>query len=94
MIEREVRESTRDGVAPVPLGLRSLCLTRRMLFLAFLFTTELIVLSIWLAGTLAGILYGMAVIRSGRIGEAIVAHATTNALWVAYILAFDKWHLW
>lgn len=48
----------------------------------------------WFAGTLAGILYGMAVIRRGRIGEAVVAHATTNALLVAYILAFHKWHLW
>ena len=49
---------------------------------------------LWFAGTLAGILYGIAVIRRGRIGEAVVAHATTNALLVAYILAFHKWHLW
>ena len=48
----------------------------------------------WLAGTLTGLLYGLAVIRTGRLGEAIAAHATTNALLVAYILAFDNWHLW
>ena len=48
----------------------------------------------WLAGTLTGLLYGLAVIRTGRLGEAIVAHATTNALLVVFILAFDNWHLW
>ena len=48
----------------------------------------------WFAGTLAGLLYGAAVIRNGRIGEAVIAHATTNALLVAYILAFHEWHLW
>jgi exosortase E/protease (VPEID-CTERM system) len=48
----------------------------------------------WIAGTLAGLIYGAVVVRTGRIAEAIVAHATTNALLVAYILSFDKWHLW
>ena len=48
----------------------------------------------WFAGTLTGLLYGLAVIRTGRLGEAVVAHATTNALLVVYILAFDNWHLW
>jgi CAAX prenyl protease-like protein len=48
----------------------------------------------WLPGTLAGLLYACVVIRTGKLTEGIVAHATTNALLVAYILAFDKWHLW
>ena len=37
---------------------------------------------------------GLAVIRRGRIGDAVVAHATANALLAAYILAYHKWHLW
>ena len=48
----------------------------------------------WIAGSVAGILFGMAVIRRGRIGEAVVAHATANALLAAYVLAYHKWHLW
>ena len=48
----------------------------------------------WLAGIVTGLLYGLAVIRTGRLGEAIAAHATTNALLVVYILALDNWHLW
>jgi exosortase E/protease (VPEID-CTERM system) len=34
----------------------------------------------WLPGILAGILFGVALYRRGRIGDAVVAHATANAL--------------
>jgi exosortase E/protease (VPEID-CTERM system) len=49
---------------------------------------------LWFAGTLAGLLYAWAMLRRGRIGEAVVAHATTNALLAVYVLAFHRWHLW
>lgn len=49
---------------------------------------------LWLAGTLAGLLYAWAMIRRGRIGEAVIAHATTNALLACYVLTFHKWHFW
>jgi exosortase E/protease (VPEID-CTERM system) len=49
---------------------------------------------LWLAGALAGLLYAWAMLRRGRIGEAVVAHATTNALLAAYVLLFHQWHLW
>ena len=48
----------------------------------------------WPAGIVAGLLYAYAVIRRGRIGEAVAAHATTNALLAAYVLAFGQWQLW
>jgi exosortase E/protease (VPEID-CTERM system) len=50
--------------------------------------------NLWFAGILAGLLYAWALLRSGKLGEAIVAHATTNALLAAYVLLFQKWHLW
>jgi len=50
--------------------------------------------SLWFAGIVAGLLYGYAAIRRGRIGEAVVAHATTNALLAAYVLMYGAWHLW
>jgi membrane protease YdiL (CAAX protease family) len=34
----------------------------------------------WLAGTLTGMAYAAALYRRGRIGEAVYAHMTTNAL--------------
>lgn len=49
---------------------------------------------LWFAGILAGLLYAWALIRRGRIGEAVIAHSTTNALLACYVLIFHKWHLW
>jgi exosortase E/protease (VPEID-CTERM system) len=48
----------------------------------------------WLGGILAGLLYGFAMIRTGRIGEAVAAHATTNALLAVYVLSYGVWRLW
>jgi CAAX prenyl protease-like protein len=48
----------------------------------------------WLPGIIAGILFGLVTIRRGRIGDAVVAHASANALLAAYVLIFHKWHLW
>ncbi|MBZ5608718.1 MAG: exosortase E/protease, VPEID-CTERM system [Acidobacteriia bacterium] len=48
----------------------------------------------WLAGTLAGLLYAIAYLRRGRIGDAVIAHATTNALLAAWVLIGGRWYLW
>ncbi len=48
----------------------------------------------WFAATVAGVLYGLALVRRGRIGDAVAAHALTNALLAVYVLAFHQWHLW
>ncbi len=50
--------------------------------------------NLWFAGILAGLLYAWALLRRGKLGEAIIAHATTNALLAAYVLLFHQWHLW
>jgi exosortase E/protease (VPEID-CTERM system) len=48
----------------------------------------------WFAGALAGGLYAITLLRKGRIGNAIVAHAVTNALIAADVLLFGQWQLW
>lgn len=48
----------------------------------------------FVAGTLAGMLYAAAVYRRGALSDAVVAHATTNALLAAYVLATGSWSLW
>jgi exosortase E/protease (VPEID-CTERM system) len=48
----------------------------------------------WIAGTLAGLLYGFAVARRGKLGDAVVAHATTNAILAACVLVSNQWQLW
>lgn len=48
----------------------------------------------WLAGTIAGMLYALAMIRRGRIGEAVAAHAVTNVLVAGWVLWGGNWQLW
>jgi exosortase E/protease (VPEID-CTERM system) len=47
-----------------------------------------------LAGTLAGVVYALAAARRGRLSDAVMVHATTNALLAAYVLATGTWSLW
>ena len=48
----------------------------------------------WLPGIAAGLAYGGLAVRTGKFGEAVVAHGTTNALLAAYVLMFGQWQLW
>ena len=48
----------------------------------------------WVAGTVAGLLYAAVLLRRGRIGDAVAAHATTNALLAAWVLLTGNWALW
>ncbi len=48
----------------------------------------------WLPGILTGLVYGALAIKTGKLGEAIVAHGITNALLAGYVLLFDQWQLW
>jgi exosortase E/protease (VPEID-CTERM system) len=48
----------------------------------------------WTAGTLAGLLYAWAFLRRGSIGDAVVAHATTNVLLALWVLIGGNWYLW
>jgi exosortase E/protease (VPEID-CTERM system) len=48
----------------------------------------------WLPATVAGLAYGFVLIRRGRIGEAVIAHATTNLLIAAAVLGWNQWQLW
>lgn len=46
------------------------------------------------AGVLSGIVYALVYRRRGRLADAVVAHATTNAALVVVALATDRWELW
>ncbi len=48
----------------------------------------------WLAGMLVGVMYGLAVYRRGKLGDAIVAHAVTNGLIAATVLVTGDWSMW
>jgi len=44
----------------------------------------------WLLGTLAGLVYALIQIRGGRLRDAVLAHATTNATLAAFALALQN----
>ncbi|MDO9049396.1 MAG: exosortase E/protease, VPEID-CTERM system [Methylobacter sp.] len=48
----------------------------------------------WIAGTLAGMAYALALYRRGQIGDAVIAHMTTNALIAIFVLTQARWSLW
>lgn len=50
--------------------------------------------SLWLPGILTGLAYGILMRHSGKIGECILAHATTNALLAVCVLIGGQWQLW
>jgi exosortase E/protease (VPEID-CTERM system) len=48
----------------------------------------------WLAGMAAGAVYALAQRRRGELGDAVLAHGTTNGLLTAYALATGDWSSW
>ena len=51
--------------------------------------------AMWLPGMVAGAAYALLLRQTGRIGEAVAAHATTNLLLGAWVLlASQQWQLW
>lgn len=48
----------------------------------------------WLAGILCGAAYQWLVIRHGRLGEAMTAHAITNVLLGAWVVTMESWQFW
>jgi exosortase E/protease (VPEID-CTERM system) len=50
--------------------------------------------AMWPAALAAGLVYGVLATRTGRIGEAVCAHATTNALIAAAVVLGSRWELW
>ncbi|RMD81150.1 MAG: exosortase E/protease, VPEID-CTERM system [Candidatus Dadabacteria bacterium] len=47
-----------------------------------------------LAGSAAGLVYALAARRRGELSDAVIAHATTNALLAAYVLITGNWGVW
>jgi exosortase E/protease (VPEID-CTERM system) len=48
----------------------------------------------WLAAIIAGAMYSAAVYHRGRLSDAVIAHATTNALLASWVIAYQRWDLW
>ncbi|MCC6533043.1 MAG: CAAX prenyl protease-related protein [Burkholderiales bacterium] len=73
------------AVAPGSVGMRALVIT------SVLFALEH---SQWLAGLIAGLVYGWLYIRTGKLWVPVIAHAVTNGLLGGYILYTRDWRFW
>lgn len=49
---------------------------------------------LWLPGTIAGMLFALAIHRRGALGDGVQAHATTNGLLALYACLTGHWALW
>ena len=50
--------------------------------------------ALWLPGIAAGVGYGLVLTRTGRMGEAVAAHAASNLLLAAWVLTAGQRQLW
>jgi CAAX prenyl protease-like protein len=48
----------------------------------------------WDVGLLAGILYNWWVVRTGSLGDCILAHAITNLCLASYVLGLGQYQYW
>jgi uncharacterized protein len=48
----------------------------------------------WEVGLVAGVLYNWWMVRTKSLGDLILAHAITNGLLCAYVLATGRWEYW
>ena len=49
---------------------------------------------LWLAGTVAGMAYAVALYQRRAFGDAVLAHATTNGLIALYVFVTGRWSVW
>ncbi len=49
---------------------------------------------LWLAGIVAGVVYGALYVRTGNLWVPVLAHAVTNGALGAWVLATGQWSFW
>lgn len=50
--------------------------------------------AMWLPGVAAGVVYGLVLMRTGRLGDAVAAHVVSNLLVAGWVLGAGQWQLW
>jgi exosortase E/protease (VPEID-CTERM system) len=50
--------------------------------------------ALWIQGTVAGMAFAFLLYRRRSVGDAVLAHATTNAVIALYVFTTGRWSLW
>lgn len=49
---------------------------------------------LWLAGIVAGLVYGLVYMRTANLWNAVIAHAVTNLMLAAWVVQQRRWEFW
>jgi uncharacterized protein len=74
-----------QGVAPQRIGVRAIVLS------TFVFT---LAHTLWLAAAIAGLIYALLYVKTGKLWVAVIAHAATNAALGAWVVTTGNWQFW
>jgi uncharacterized protein len=74
-----------QGVAPQRVGARAIVLS------SFVFT---LAHTLWLAAAIAGLVYALLYVKTGKLWVAVIAHAVTNAALGVWVVATSSWQYW
>ncbi len=82
---RWIERPTFQGVEPRRVGARAVLLS------TFVFT---LAHTLWLAAAIAGLVYALLYMKTGKLWVAVIAHAVTNAALGAWVIATGNWQFW
>ena len=74
-----------QGVAPQRVGVRAIVLS------TFVFT---LAHTLWLAAAIAGLVYALLYVKTGKLWMAVIAHAVTNAALGVWVVTTANWQFW
>ena len=74
-----------QGVAPQRIGVRAIVLS------TFVFT---LAHTLWLAAAIAGLVYALLYVKTGKLWPAVIAHAVTNAALGVWVVTTANWQFW
>ncbi len=82
---RWIEQPVFQGVAPQRVGMRAVVLS------TFVFT---LAHTLWLAAAIAGLVYALLYVKTGKLWVAVIAHAATNAALGAWVVTTGQWQFW
>ena len=74
-----------QGVTPQRVGVRAVVLS------TFVFT---LAHTLWLAAAIAGLVYALLYVKTGKLWVAVIAHAVTNAALGVWVVMTGNWQFW
>ncbi len=82
---RWIEQPVFQGVAPQSVGVRAVLLS------TFVFT---LAHTLWLAAAIAGLVYALLYVKTGKLWVAVIAHAVTNGALGVWVVMTANWQFW